>query len=228
MDGIRRYAVYWAPPEGSGLAAAGAAWLGWDAARGAEASQPDLGADLGVALGDVTATPRKYGFHATIKAPFRALRPGVEAAFREAAAGIAAIEMPPLEVARMGPWLALRPSAPSAALQDFAARWVRALEEVRAAPGEADIARRRRAGLSPRQDAYLVRWGYPFVFEEFRFHMTLAGALEDGPAAAALEAAARDYFGPHLGAPVAVREACLFGEGADGKFRILERAALGG
>ena len=34
--------------------------------------------------------------------------------------------------------------------------------------------------LTPRQRGYLERWGYPYVMEDFRFHMTLTGRLDAG------------------------------------------------
>ena len=60
MPPYRRSAVYDLGPEP--LAQAGAEWLGWDARSGQ--AVPAGG-------GEWTRTPRRYGFHATIKAPFR-------------------------------------------------------------------------------------------------------------------------------------------------------------
>ena len=42
-----------------------------------------------------------------------------------------------------------------------------------------ELERRRAAGLTPEEDALLLRWGYPFVLERFRFHLSLTGALRD-------------------------------------------------
>ena len=66
MQGFRRYAMYWAPSPGAWEAAA-AEWLGWNPATGKVALQPDLQVPLAV----WTEEPRKYGFHGTVKAPFR-------------------------------------------------------------------------------------------------------------------------------------------------------------
>ena len=60
-----RYAIYYLPPAGA-LADFGARWLGWDVRRGAAAVQLDL-----PGLRDATEAPRKYGFHGTLKPPFR-------------------------------------------------------------------------------------------------------------------------------------------------------------
>jgi len=42
----------------------------------------------------------------------------------------------------------------------------------------AELPCRRQAVLSPAQDALLVRWGYPYVMEYFRFHCSLTGSLQ--------------------------------------------------
>lgn len=39
----------------------------------------------------------------------------------------------------------------------------------------AGLARRRERPLSPQQEIYLARWGYPYVLEEFRFHWRANG-----------------------------------------------------
>ena len=61
-----RVAVYYAPEPSDPLWTAACAWLGWDAERGAPVPQPDL-----LEIADLTASPRLYGFHATLKPPMR-------------------------------------------------------------------------------------------------------------------------------------------------------------
>ena len=74
----------------------------------------------------------------------------------------------------------LRETEPSAALQALADACVEQLDRFRAPPSDAELARRRRASLTPRQDAMLVRWGYPYVFDTWFFHMTLTRRLTPG------------------------------------------------
>jgi hypothetical protein len=159
-----RYAVYFLPPEHHPLMQAGRAWL-----------KPDR---------PHTADPRPYGFHATLKAPMRlaAGRPGE--AFLAAAAALAqhhaAFEMPRLQVAPLGRFLALQPAGGLDAghpLCRLAADAVLALDAWRAPPMPAEIARRRPEALSERQRALLDRHGYPYVLDEWRFHMTLSDAV---------------------------------------------------
>ena len=61
-----RVAVYYAPLPDDPLFAASATWLGRDPESGAPAPQPDI-----AGIAEVTAEPRLYGFHATLKPPMR-------------------------------------------------------------------------------------------------------------------------------------------------------------
>jgi hypothetical protein len=78
---------------------------------------------------------------------------------------------------------------------------VRAFDPFRAPLSAADLERRRKAPLSPEQDARLVEWGYPYVFEDFRFHMTLTGAIRDEGLRNRVLTALKSHFalesGPH-------------------------------
>jgi hypothetical protein len=80
-------------------------------------------------------------------------------------------------MALLGDFVALRPLSEDAELDRLAASCVREFDNLRAPLGAEDRARRLLQVLTPRQHAHLDRWGYPYVFEDFRFHMTLAGAL---------------------------------------------------
>lgn len=228
VEGFRRYAVYFAPPRDSALARFGAAWLGWDAEAGAEVEGPEP-AGLPRPRGEIVAAPRKYGFHGTLKAPFR-LAPaaevcGLEAALRDLAAEHAPFELA-LALTRIDGFLALTPAEPVPHLDALAAACVTRLDGFRALARPDEIARRNPAKLVGRQSGYLAAWGYPYVLEQFRFHLTLTGAL---PAAeqAATEAALGPLLAPILAEPVAFEDLCLFGEAEDGRFHLLRRHRLG-
>ena len=228
MD-YRRFAIYIAPEPGD-LADFGANWLGWDAARGEECTHfPLPGLPLPVA--DITRTPRKYGFHGTIKPPFRLVRGsslGALHADMMALAGQAApIALEGLQLSRLGGFLALTPRGDTAPLSALAARVVQALDHHRAPASDEELARRRAHGLSDRQEANLITWGYPYVMEDFRFHMTLTGRLPD-PARNAVQAALAPVIAPLLPSPFPIPSLCLFGEGEDGRFRIVHRYTLSG
>ncbi len=226
----RRYAAYWAPPSAHPLWRAGSTWLGRDAADAAFHAEPH----------EATAAPRRYGFHATLKAPI-VLREGTsEAGFLQAVQAIAdrtaVFPMPTLQVAWLHDFLALRPVEPVTSehpLRRLADACVRGLDPFRAPMGEAERQRRERApGRSRCGDALLARWGYPSVFRLWRFHLTLSDAL---PAAdpqhterrAHLLHAAHAFFAPALAAPLACDAVCVFVEPAPGQpFVLAHRFAL--
>ena len=130
---------------------------------------------------ELTSDPRKYGFHATLKAPF-ALAPGKsEGELTAACADFARTPRPIPVIApvvrSISGFIAVVPAEPSDELEQLAADCVRAFDPFRAPLTPEDRARRKPERLTPRQRAYLDRWGYPYVMEEFRFHMTLTGRL---------------------------------------------------
>lgn len=227
MDAYRRYAVYHTP-EGA-LARFGAEWLGWDAEAGAPVEQPPV---AGLDLAALTRTPQRYGFHATLTAPFR-LAEGRDlgallAALRGLAAAEAAVHLQGgLGLARIEGFLALVPLRHSAPLARLESRLVRRLDSFRAPATAHEIARRQPERLTPRQRENLSRWGYPFVLEEFRFHMTLTGDLDPATAARA-EAVLQRRLAGLLAGPYPVTSLSLMGEDADGCFRQLARVPLAG
>lgn len=225
MEAIKRYAIYYAPRPG-GFAQAAASWLGWDAEAGSTIVQPDL--NLPRALAEITAEPRKYGFHATLKSPFR-LADGFELAdLRQAVASLARSLDPPrfdgLSLAPLSGFLALQPLGDTSDLADLAAEVVRSLDPYRASLTEVEIARRRPESLTPRQRELLAVYGYPYVMEEFRFHLTLTDRL--GPELAAVQHAAEAHFAGLIPQPFDLEDLCLFGEDRAGRFHLLHRYPL--
>ena len=181
MTSYPRYAIYFAPEPGSVLDRFGAELLGYDAHQGIDIPFPS-GMKLPPDWPETTQDPRKYGFHATLKAPM-ALAPGKSegeliaacAIFAGAPRAIPVIE-PIVDV--ISGFIALVPAAASPALECLAADCVSEFEPFRAPLTEQDRARRNPSRLTLRQRDLLARWGYPYVFEEFRFHMTLTGRLD--------------------------------------------------
>lgn len=219
-----RFAIYYVPPEGP-LADFGATWLGWDVLEGRDVPQFDL-----PGLGDITMTPRKYGFHGTLKPPFR-LKDGqsfedLEKAVHALARALEPATCDGLELTPLGHFLALTPFGPLEGLQRVAEACVRDLDIFRAPAGEAELARRRKAGLSARQEAHLAQWGYPYVFDEFRFHLTLSSRLPED-ALQDWTPILQDHL-PELPAPFAVDHIALCGEREDGRFELIHRYPLAG
>ncbi|MGD9293376.1 MAG: DUF1045 domain-containing protein [Roseobacter sp.] len=219
-----RFAVYYLPPDGP-LAEFGATWLGWDVARGRMVDQFTV-----PGICDITMTPRKYGFHGTLKPPFR-LRAGCDvvqlrSALADLAGGCASAQCDTLQVSRLGSFLALTLVGDTSGIAGIAATCVRELDGFRAPPGEEELIRRRKAGLTDRQDALLARWGYPYVMEEFRFHLTLTGRLPKD-AIRNWEEHVRRHL-PALPSPFVMDTIALVGEREDGCFELIQRYALTG
>jgi putative phosphonate metabolism protein len=199
-----RYAVYYAPAADDPLARRAAAWLGRDAFTGEAVERPALAGLDGLDLDAITKSPRDYGFHATLKAPFELAPDRSEAELVDFAEDFAARQptfTAPLGVAFLGRFIALRLTADTPGMHALEAACVRDFDAFRAPISDFDLARRRKARLTPEQDERLVAWGYPYVFEDFRFHMTLTEAARDPTTGArlveALQAHFADLEGPH-------------------------------
>lgn len=227
-----RYAIYWAPQAGSALAELGEAWLGRSTEAATVAARPAVAGFSATALDAITAEPRRYGLHATLKPPFRLAAgwraEGLAKALAGFAHGLAPASAPPLRLKRIGGFLALVPGGPAPLLQSLAAACVAHFDGFRAPPEAQEIARRERAGLTAAQRENLRRWGYPYVMAEFRFHVTLTGPLEP-ETAARLEPPLAALFAPAMAAGLDIHELALFREPAPGApFELVQRAAMAG
>lgn len=222
-----RVAFYYAPAADDPLWRDAARWLGRDPATGADLSQPGL-PDIAA----ITSDARMYAFHATLKPPMRLL-PGtgwddVLATGHAIAATVPAFDLPRLAVADLHGFLALRETTPSPELQALADACVAMADHLRAPPPAAELARRRRNGLPPAQEANLVRWGYPYVFATWFFHMTLTRRLNAAERAIYLPAA-EAHFAAALAVPRRVADLCLFTQAAEGgPFSLAARIPLRG
>jgi len=230
---VPRYALYYAPrPEG---ARAGAAprWLGRNPETGA-ARLLKATALFGVErLAEITADPRLYGFHGTLKAPIALCDGATERDLLEAVGAFVArrraVTVPSMKLATLSDFLALVPGGPSTELQDLADGCVIEFDEFRRPPDDSELVRRRAAGLSPRQDELLLRWGYPYVLEQWRFHLTLTGRISDQGERTAVGELLRRQFAGFIDRPLAVRDLCVFRQPAAGRpFNVLARFTLGG
>lgn len=196
-----RCAIYFAPQPDSPWGQAGSQWLGRCTHTGQSQSMPVIGGvpvDLQRAC---TAEPRRYGWHATLKAPF-VLQPGQDLAsvvswLQLLASGFKAFTLPTLQVGMLGNFLALQPEQDCPPLQSVADACVTRLQHLALPLGELELARRRLAPLTHEQDQLLVQWGYPWVLQQLRFHFSLTGSLDGLKPASreAMQAAALAHFG---------------------------------
>ncbi|WP_338549146.1 DUF1045 domain-containing protein [Roseovarius phycicola] len=227
--GFRRYGIYFTPTPGP-FAEFGAAWLGWDINAGRVPPPPDI-PELTSIRQEITQTPGKYGLHATIKPPFRLADGQTEAAlcdaFETLCAQIAPVTLDHLTLARLGRFLALVPEGDTSDLCSLAAHTVRELDVFRAPLTDKELARRRARSLSPEQDANLIRWGYPYVMNTFRFHITLTGKIPKKQADW-VQTILESHLMPHVPSPYDIDAFSLVGESSNGRFHILRRCKLKG
>lgn len=222
-----RFAVYFAPRRETALWRFGTRWLGRDAATGHALERLALDGLALARLEAITAEPARYGWHATLKAPFRlaperTLGDLVAHAMAFAAARLP-FEIPALELGQLDGFLALMPTAAPALLAGLGEDCVRSFDGFRAPPTEAELAERRGRPLTAGQEALLARWGYPYVMGEFRFHMTLTRRLEAAERARVAVALER-HVAPFARRPVPVDAVSLFVQpGAGQPFRELRR-----
>lgn len=214
-----RYAIYFTPAIDHPLTIAASHWLGYDAFSGEERPFPEAVALPAGRMSTVTAAAARYGFHATLKAPFRiadnTTPAALEAAFDVFCRKHQPFDLPGLALARLGRFHALVPSAPSETLQDFAAEVVRYFEPMRAPLSNEEIARRKPETLSQEERDNLLHWGYPYVFDAFRFHMTLTGPVT-GTDASVVATALENHFKPFIGRPLEISGLGLFMEARRG------------
>jgi putative phosphonate metabolism protein len=234
MTGFPRYAIYFAAPRGSDLDRFGAALLGYDAFGGTDLPFPDRLTEVVPDWHDLTQDPRKYGFHATLKAPF-ALAPGRNEAELTAACAAFADKPRPIPVITpvvdpISGFIAVVPARPSTELNRLATDCVRDFDAFRAPLTAQDRARRNPSALTPAQADHLDRWGYPYVMDDFRFHMTLTGRVP-APRRDAMVALLRERFAALNLRTLAIDRIALFRQDDPAaRFRILAqfgmRAAL--
>lgn len=229
---MHRFALYAAADPEDLLHHLASAWLGRDAARGMGLPRPMLDGIDATAAAAWTAEPVRYGFHATLKPPFQLAdgqsSHGLDDTLRRFTAAQRPVTLGRLEVTALSGFVALRPVESTDALRALADEVVRVFDGFRRPPDEAEVRRRRRASLSPRQEANLAAWGYPYVMDDFRLHFTLTGRLDDAARARAVPALTQ-YLAPALAGPASIDALWLFVEPAPGApFRQVARYALGG
>ena len=176
-----RCAVYFAPAFSSDWWRAGSHWLGRCAASGAHYAPPDIHGIDPEKFQTLTSDPRRYGWHATLKAPFK-LAEGknvqeLSARMQALAQRLPAFTLPRLQVSTQGGFLALRPAETSEQIDATAAACVKELHDMTMPLGTAELEHRRKSLLTAEQDHLLETWGYPWVFEHFKFHLSLTGPL---------------------------------------------------
>ena len=184
LEAHARIALYYAPPRTSAWWHAGSEWLGRDAETNEALTSPAAAE---------TNTPRRYGWHGTLVAPFRCgdgvFPRDVLAVSRKWALGQMAFDLA-VKAEIMGRFVALRAAVPSddTRIRGIASSALTALAPLRARATAQALERRITPTMTPRQIALLREWDYPYVHDEFRFHMTLSNSLDSANARSAIAA----------------------------------------
>lgn len=223
---FKRFAIYHVP-QGK-LAGFGARWLGWDIIAGTERTHPT---GFGFDVEKLTRRPRRYGLHATIKPPFGLAAdsdPTILAdRLCELCCRTCPIVLTDLKLARLGRFLAIVDARAQNDLNRLAKQVVSDLDEFRAPPDPAELDRRRKPGLTESQERNLLKWGYPHVMDDFRFHITLTGIL-DRDLLESVETQLSRALAPILPRPYRLDSLSLAGEDQDGRFHEIQRFSLTG
>ena len=210
-----RYAIYFTPRDADPLARAAATWLGRSPFGGRATPAAARGGLTAEEIAYHTASARRYGFHATLKAPFALAEGESEAtlgiALDQFAAASAPVIIPRIVLSRLDGFFALTPFNRSEVLDRLAGDVVSGFDRFRAPMTEREIERRNPDSLHPAELKNLYLWGYPYVFERFRFHMTLTGRVDDSDAKR-VEQAILQHFGPLIEEPLEIDTLALFVE----------------
>ncbi|MEP7454859.1 DUF1045 domain-containing protein [Phyllobacterium sp. SB3] len=208
-----RYAIYFTPPSSDPLLRVAANWLGRNAFTGQPVRPPQIRNLAHEEITKLTESARRYGFHATLKAPFY-LAEGLEerellSALMHFASSMNPVEIPKLKIANLDGFFALIPEEPVAKLNQLANDIVVAFDRFRAPPSAQEIARRNPEKMSPSERRNLEQWGYPYVFEDFRFHMTLTNPVAESDRER-ISHMLSEFLEPVLEEPVEINNIALF------------------
>lgn len=211
-----RYAIYFAPALHSVWCELGVRWLQPET----EPAGSEVTGFTPAEWMAITSAPRRYGFHATLKAPFR-LAPGcgveqLTERLHALAATLQPVALGPMQLVTLGNFVALTPVRATHALAALAARCVTQLDDLRAPLSQDDLARRQVDGLDAREKELLHLYGYPYVLERFRLHLSLSGPVDTATAQRVLQALSGAVARANLSVPLVLDRLCLFVEPAPG------------
>ncbi|MDS9466163.1 DUF1045 domain-containing protein [Paracoccus sp. MBLB3053] len=220
-----RLAIYHMP-EGD-LGEFGSAWLGWDARRAATVPRPQID-NLPASPQELTSTPMRYGFHATLKAPFRlAAGHDLDDLMRQIELVCDHLAPFTLDLELRADWsfVALRPRNRPAELMALEQALVTRLDHLRAPLSPQERDRRNPDKLPERARMHLEHWGYPFVLDLFNYHLTLSNSLSPETEEQLREALA-PVIAPLIAEPMPVRSVALLGEDKSRHMRVIREFPL--
>ena len=227
-----RYGIYFIPGPGS-LSDLATSWLGYDILTGKTAMRSEIMTELVPDLDVLTAAPCRYGFHATVKAPFRLMPGSSVSQLQEALEGLclrlSPVSLPGLTVREMEGFFCLVPADDSESVRAMAAKVVQELDSFRAPLGDEEWKKRMEKNLTAREQVHLIRWGYPYTMEDFHFHMSLTGPVAGQTDREEIRKLLEVYLYPACGQPLQIDALCLVRESEAGaRFELVRRFAFGG
>lgn len=229
MTKFHRYAVYAAPRSGTPLGRLGDAWLGRNCETGERLPRPNIPGYHASEIAVFAETPARYGFHGTIVAPFRP-KDGIHEndltdAVQTLAKTLSPVSIPGFNVRSLGRFVAIVPEIANDGIAALSRHCVEDMARFRAPMSDAEWDRRIQTGLTPNQERLLSLWGYPYVMEEYRFHLTLTGNLDTATRVQLCEDIT-DYASAALG-PHTFEDLALFAEPEPGaEFKLIQRFPL--
>jgi Protein of unknown function (DUF1045) len=226
---MERHAIYYVPAVATLWWKLGSQWLsnspdGFD-------SIPEFRGINRLRREQLIRKPAGYGWHATLVAPFHLRADRTQEEFSERLRTVAAQQRPfelKVRVGLLSGFAAILPAPPSTGHIDrLASTAVTQFDEFRAPLTLNEYKRRRTSICDSREIEHLERWGYPYVFDRYRFHMTLTDQITPLEAKRVLTWWNKivDRLGPlpidefswcvepQAGAPFAIRERFRFGTG---------------
>jgi hypothetical protein len=228
-----RYAIYFVPQAQSGLYRYGSSILGYDCYTGKAVDFPDESESGAVNWNELSTEPRRYGFHATLKAPFHLLPSRGEDQLVKAVQNFArlghAVHTFEPTVRLLNGFFAVMPRKAVPPIDAMAASCTTIFDAYRAPITPQQRARLVALKLSESQMRNLDRWGYPYVLAEFQFHMTLTGKVPAGRRKAILAVLQKGLRRIGMAGPIAVDRLALLKQDSPGaSFRVVSEAVLSG
>ena len=222
----KRYAIYYVPSENSELDLFGKCWLGWDPYKGVETTKSDLSKLPSFKkFSSLVLTPKQYGFHGTIKAPFRLKNEytynDLENKVREISKQIHSFYFDQLIIKKLGNFIGLIPTN-NLKINAVSNKFVEELDYLRDELSESEIKKRKPHKLTSNQKQMLFKWGYPYVFDEFKFHLTLTSKLNVVEIDDVLRSLQNILKQVNLN-KISFNNICIFGQKSDEKFYFVQR-----
>ena len=229
MTNYSRYAIYFSPYPDTFLDKVGSRWLGWNPKKGKITNHSKIKNPKFVDLKSITEKARIYGLHGTLKAPFVLKE---KYSYKDLISDVELISkrhrkfiIRNLVLKKLGSFYALVPERSTKALKSLADDCVSSLDKFRKPPSSTELEKRRSNGLDFQEEVNLKKWGYPYVFNKYKFHITLTGEIRLGEEKNIRETIELN-FQKVIGYPLPFLDICLFGQRDDRYFCELKRFSL--